>query len=183
MEERFESRILPLFARRTKEVGELLPELYLHGLAQGDFELALRGLLGNGGPLSPSSIARLRGQWEVDYQTWQERRLDDRELVYAWADGIYVRAGLEKDKACLLVVIGATSDGRKEPLDPTSTRGHWLRIEPRPKVSALCVGWATRQPDSHPASGGPAHTVQARRGTKTILNPSNEVQCIREWEG
>ena len=116
LKERFESRILPLFARHTKEVGALLPELYLHGLAQGDFELALRGLLGDGAPLSSSSIARLRGQWETDYQTWQERRLDDRELVYAWADGIYVKAGLEKDKACLLVVIGATSDGRKEVL-------------------------------------------------------------------
>ncbi len=116
LKERFEIRILPLFARHTKEVGALLPELYLHGLAQGDFELALRGLLGDGAPLSSSSIARLRGQWETDYQTWQERRLDDRELVYAWADGIYVKAGLEKDKACLLVVIGATSDGRKEVL-------------------------------------------------------------------
>ncbi len=116
LKERFESRILPLFARRTKEVGALLPELYLHGLAQGDFELALRGLLGDGAPLSSSSIARLRGQWETDYQTWQERRLDDRELVYAWADDIYVKAGLEKDKACLLIVIGATSDGRKEVL-------------------------------------------------------------------
>ena len=116
LKERFESRILPLFARRTKEVGELLPELYLHGLAQGDFELALRGLPGDGAPLSSSSIARLRGQWETDYQTWQERRLDDRELVYTWADGIYVKAGLEKDKACLLVIIGAMSDGRKEVL-------------------------------------------------------------------
>ena len=96
LQARFESRILPLFARRTKEVGALLPELYLHGLAQGDFELALRGLLGDGAPLSSSSIARLRGQWESDYQTWQERRLDDRELVYAWADGIYVKARARK---------------------------------------------------------------------------------------
>ena len=96
LQARFESRILPLFARRTKEVGALLPELYLHGLAQGDFELALRGLLGDGAPLSSSSIARLRGQWETDYQTWQERRLDDRELVYAWADGIYVKARVRK---------------------------------------------------------------------------------------
>jgi transposase-like protein len=63
LEERFESRILPLFCRRTEEVGELLPQLYLHGLAQGDFELALRGLLGEGAPLSPSSIERLRGKW------------------------------------------------------------------------------------------------------------------------
>ena len=114
LEERFESRILPLFQRRTQEVTRLLPELYLHGLSQGDFELALRGLLGDGAPLSPSSIARLRATWEEPFETWQQRRLDDRELVYAWADGIYVKAGLEKDKAALLVVIGALSDGRKE---------------------------------------------------------------------
>jgi len=116
LEEDFESRILPLFMRQTREVKELLPELYLHGLSQGDFELALRGLLGNGAPLSPSSIARLRSQWEGQHATWRQRRLDDRELVYCWADGIYVKAGLEKDKAALLVVIGAMSDGRKEVL-------------------------------------------------------------------
>ena len=114
LEERFESRILPLFQRRTREVTQLLPDLYLHGLSQGDFELALRGLLGDGAPLSASSIARLRATWEEQFETWQQRRLDDRELVYAWADGIYVKAGLEKDKAALLVVIGALSDGRKE---------------------------------------------------------------------
>jgi transposase-like protein len=116
LEERFESRLLPLFARRTKEVGELLPELYLHGLSQGDFELALRGLLGDGAPLSPSSIARLRGKWQHEYDEWRARPLDDRELVYAWADGIYVKAGLEREKAALLVVIGAMSDGQKEVL-------------------------------------------------------------------
>ena len=116
LEERFESRILPLFMRRTHEVTRMLPELYLHGLSQGDFELALRGLLGNGAPLSASSIGRLRAQWEEELETWRERRLDDRELVYAWAGGIYVKAGLEKDKAALLVVIGAMSDGRKEVL-------------------------------------------------------------------
>ena len=132
LKERFESRILPLFARHTKEVGALLPELYLHSLAQGDFELALRGLLEDGAPLSSSSIARLRGQWETDYQTWQERRLDDRELVYAWADGIYVKAGLEKDKASLLVVIGTTNDGRKEVLAPVpgyrESTESWLEV-------------------------------------------------------
>jgi len=116
LEERFESRILPLFMRRTQAVTQLLPERYLHGLSQGDFELALRGLLGNGAPLSPASIARLRAKWEEEFETWRERRLDDRELVYAWADGIYVKAGLEKEKAALLVVIGAMSDGRKEVL-------------------------------------------------------------------
>ncbi len=68
LEARFESQLLPLFARRTQEVGALLPQLYLHGLAQGDFELALRGLLGDGAPLSPSSIARLRAQWQLEYE-------------------------------------------------------------------------------------------------------------------
>ena len=116
LEERFESRVLPLFARRTKEVGRLLPELYLHGLAQGDFALALRGLLGDGAPLSSASIERLRAKWELEYEAWCSRRLDDRELVYAWGDGIYVKAGLEREKAALLVVIGAMSDGHKEVL-------------------------------------------------------------------
>jgi transposase-like protein len=116
MEERFESRVLPLFARRTKEVGELIPELYLHGLAEGDFELALRGLLGDGAPLSKASIRRLRAGWTLDFETWARRPLADREVVYVWADGIYVKAGLERDKAALLVVMGAMRDGTKEVL-------------------------------------------------------------------
>ena len=119
LEERFESRVLPLFQRRTREVGELIPELYLHGLAEGDFELALRGLLGDGAPLSKSSVGRLRAKWTVEHEAWSRRPLEGRELVYAWADGIYVKAGLEKDKAALLVVIGAMSDGTKEVLAVT----------------------------------------------------------------
>lgn len=113
LEQRFESRILPLFVRRTEQVSELLPQLYLHGLAQGDFELALRGLLGEGAPLSASSIERLRAKWQLEYEAWRSRRLDNLELVYAWADGLYVKAGLEDSKAALLVIIGALKDGRK----------------------------------------------------------------------
>ncbi len=113
---RVESQMLPLFQRRTQAVGQLLPDLYLHGLAQGDFELALRGLLGAGAPLSASSIARLRARWQLEYDAWRTRRLDDRELVYLWADGVYVKAGLEREKAAVLVVIGAMRDGRKEVL-------------------------------------------------------------------
>lgn len=116
VEERFESRVLPLFARRTKEIGALLPELYLHGLAEGDFELAFRGLLGEGAPLSKASIRRLRKGWNEEFEAWSRRSLGDREVVYLWADGVYVKAGLEKDKAALLVVIGALSDGTKEVL-------------------------------------------------------------------
>jgi len=113
LEARFESRLLPLFKRRTEEVGRLLPELYLHGLAQGDFDLALRGLLGDAAPLSATSIARLKAGWQAEYETWKRRRLDDLEPVYLWADGIYVKAGLEKDKAAMLVLIAALRDGRK----------------------------------------------------------------------
>ena len=99
LEERFESRVLPLFARRTKEVAELIPELYLHGLPEGVFELALRGLLGEGAPLSKATIRRLRAVWTVEFEAWARRSLADREIVYVWADGIYVKAGLERDKA------------------------------------------------------------------------------------
>ena len=120
LEERFESRVLPLFARRTKEVGELIPELYLHGLSEGDFELALRGLLGEGAPLSKATIRRLRAVWTVEFEAWAKQSLSDREVVYVWADGIYVKAGLERDKAALLVVMGAMRDGTKEVLAVTS---------------------------------------------------------------
>lgn len=114
LEERFESRILPLFMRRTQEIGELLPELYLHGLAQGDFDLALRGLLGEGAPLSSSSIARLKASWQEEYEAWKDRPLSTVGVVYLWVDGIYVKAGLEKQKAAVLVVIAGLKDGSKQ---------------------------------------------------------------------
>ena len=132
LEERFESRVLPLFKRRTAEVGNLLPELYLHGLAQGDFELALRGLLGKAAPLSASSIGRLRSKWVVEYEAWRSRSLVGIEPVYLWADGIYVKAGLEKDKAAILVLVAGLRDGHKVVL--TLEAGHresaasWGRI-------------------------------------------------------
>jgi putative transposase len=109
----FVSRLLPLFQRRTQEVTALLPELYLHGLALGDFELALRGLLGDGAPLSASAILRLKATWQAQYAAWQQRDLSDVTLVYLWADGIYVKAGLEDRKAALLVLIGADASGQK----------------------------------------------------------------------
>jgi len=113
LEERFESRLLPAFKRRTEEVGRLLPELYLHGLAHGDFDLALRGLLGDGAPLSAPSIARLKAGWQAEYELWKTRTVVDLEVVYLWVDGVYVKAGLEKDKAAMLVVLAALRDGQK----------------------------------------------------------------------
>lgn len=132
LEERFESRVLPLFKRRTEQVGELLPQLYLHGLALGDFELALRGLLGDGAPLSGTSIARLKAQWQLEFQAWQKRSLADLDIVYCWADGLYVKAGIDDGKAALLVIIGATRDGRKVVLAVESgqreSRESWLGV-------------------------------------------------------
>src|SRR6202008_750812 len=107
------SRVLPLLKRHTTGAGELLPHLYLHGLALGDFELALRGLLGEGAPLSPTSLLRLKALWQLEYETWKQRRLDDLEIVYPWADGLYVKAGLEDTKAALLVMIGVLANGQK----------------------------------------------------------------------
>jgi transposase-like protein len=122
LEGRFESRIVPLFLRQTREVNELLPQLYLHGLAHGDFDLALRGLLGEHAPLSASSVARLKEKWHAEFDAWATRRLDDLEVVYLWVDGVYVKAGLEKEKAAVLVVLAALSDGSKTIV--TVTSGH-----------------------------------------------------------
>jgi putative transposase len=113
LEQRFVSRILPLFKRRTNEVSELLPELYLHGLSCGDFDLALRGLLGEDAPLSASTIARLKEKWHSELSVWRSRSLEELEAVYIWADGVYIKAGIEKDKSCLLVMIAALVDGSK----------------------------------------------------------------------
>ena len=114
LEERFESRILPLFARRTEEVSELLPELYLHGLAEGDFDLALRGLLGEEAPLSARTVARLKERWQAEWEAWRTRRLDELRVVYLWVDGVYVKAGLERERAALLIAVAGLVDGRKE---------------------------------------------------------------------
>ena len=113
LEERFESRVLPLFKRQTEQVRELIPELYLHGLASGDFELALRGLLGEGAPLSASSLQRLKEKWQGEYEQWKGTPIQETDWAYLWADGIYVKAGLGKEKAALLVVIGVQRDGSK----------------------------------------------------------------------
>ena len=111
--ERFESRLLPFFQRQTPNVVELLHQGYLHGMATGDFELALRHLLGDGAPLSRTSLVRLTERWQAEYEAWRAQSLDDLEVVYWWADGLYVKAGLGSGKACLLVIIGALSDGTK----------------------------------------------------------------------
>ena len=112
---RFTSAILPRWARRTRSLDALLPVLYLHGVSMGDFQEALGALLGKEAPnLSPSVVARLRDEWESDYKRWQRRDLSARHYVYVWADGIYLQARMEPQAECMLVLIGATPEGKKE---------------------------------------------------------------------
>jgi transposase-like protein len=112
---RFTSRILPRWARRTRSLDALLPVLYLRGVSTGDFQEALAALLGKKAPnLSPSVIARLKGDWQGDYERWQQRDLSARRYVYIWADGVYLQARMEPQAECMLVIIGATPEGKKE---------------------------------------------------------------------
>ena len=112
---RFTSSILPRWARRTPSLDALLPVLYLRGVSMGDFQEALGALLGRDAPnLSPSVVARLRGEWEADHTRWQRRDLSARRYVYLWADGVYLQARMEPQAECMLVLIGATPEGRKE---------------------------------------------------------------------
>jgi putative transposase len=112
---RFTSAILPRWARRTRSLDALLPILYLRGVSMGDFQEALAALLGHDAPnLSPSVIARLRSEWEADYARWQRRDLSARRYAYVWADGVYLQARMEPRAECMLVLIGATPEGKKE---------------------------------------------------------------------
>src|SRR5512133_2501313 len=111
----FTSSILPKWARRTQSLDALLPILYLRGISTGDFQEALSALLGKDAPnLSPAVITRLTAEWQADYEAWQKRDLSARRYVYVWADGVYLQARMEAAAECMLVLIGATPEGKKE---------------------------------------------------------------------
>ena len=112
---RFSSAILPPYARRSKSLEVLIPILYLKGISTGDFEQALAALLGkDAGGLSASTITRLKEAWSEEHVRWSKRDLSAKRYVYFWVDGIYVQARLEDEAQCLLVIIGATPEGKKE---------------------------------------------------------------------
>ena len=112
---RFSSNILPRWARRSKSLDALLPVLYLRGISTGDFQEALSAILGPEAPnLSPGVISRLTASWEKEHEAWQRRDLSARRYVYVWADGVYLQARMEPQAECILVVIGATPEGKKE---------------------------------------------------------------------
>src|SRR6266851_5492569 len=113
--EAFTSKILPPYLRKTKSIEELIPWLYLKGVSTGDFSEALAALLGPNAPgLSATTVTRLKGVWEAEYQTWSKRSLEGQHYVYVWADGIYFNIRLQEERSCILVLMGATADGHKE---------------------------------------------------------------------
>jgi putative transposase len=111
---RFSSAILPAWARKSPQVAEVLPLLYLHGLSSSDFGPALEQFLGSGAGLSASVITRLTGQWQDEQRAFNTRSLAEVDYVYVWVDGIHLKVRLEQDKVCLLVMIGVRADGTKE---------------------------------------------------------------------
>ena len=113
--ERFTSKILPPYLRKAKSIEELIPWLYLKGISTGDFTEALQALLGSDCPgLSSTTITRLISTWQDEQQQWVQRDLSDTRYVYVWADGIHFNIRLEEDRQCILVLMGASADGRKE---------------------------------------------------------------------
>ena len=112
---RFRSGLVPPYLRRSKSLEELLPLLYLKGISTGDFTDALSALLGPNAPgLSAKSISRLKEQWVQDYDRWRKRDLSQKRYVYVWADGVYCNVRFDDARLCLLVLMGARADGKKE---------------------------------------------------------------------
>jgi putative transposase len=111
---RFSSEILPAWARKSPQVAEVLPLLYLHGLSSSDFGPALEQFLGSAAGLSAATITRLTTQWQDDAAAFNKRTLKDTDYVYVWVDGIHLKVRLEQDKVCLLVILGVRADGTKE---------------------------------------------------------------------
>jgi transposase-like protein len=111
---RFCSAILPAWARKSPQVAQVLPLLYLHGLSSGDFVPALEQFLGSAAGLSPATITRLTAQWQDDAAGFAARSLKGTDYVYVWVDGVHLKVRLEQDKVCLLVIVGVRADGRKE---------------------------------------------------------------------
>jgi putative transposase len=113
--ESFSSKILPPYLRKTRSLEELIPWLYLKGVSTGDFSEALSALVGpDAHGLSASTVTRLKEVWEGEFQEWTKRSLAGKQYVYLWADGVHFNIRLEEDRQCILVLMGATADGRKE---------------------------------------------------------------------
>ena len=165
---RFTSNILPKWARRSVSLDALLPVLYLKGISTGDFQEALAAILGADAPnLSPSVISRLTASWQAEYDAWTRRDLFARNYVYIWADGVYLQARMEENAECMLVIIGATPEGKKELLGfqvglresaqswhelLTDLKGRGLAIAPEIAVGDGAMGFWTALDKAFPST-------------------------------
>jgi hypothetical protein len=169
---RYSPSILPRYARRSKSLEVLIPVLYLKGLSTGDFEEALAALVGKDAPsLSASTVVRLKEAWTEEHARWQKRDLSTKRYVYCWADGIHLEARLEEQAQCILVIIGATPEGKKELVGFTdglressqSWRDVLLDVKRRGLTSAPQI--AVAKPALAKAGGRARVLEGARRGT------------------
>lgn len=113
--QKFVSRILPPFVRKTPTVETLIAALYLAGVSSNKFQEALASVFGEDSKgFSPATIIRMTKSWEKEFQGWKKRDLSGKEYVYVWADGVYIKSRLDGEKTCLLVIIGVGTDGKKE---------------------------------------------------------------------
>lgn len=111
---RFTSKILPRYLRKTAAIEELVPWLYLKGISSGEMSDALVHLGFDGCGLSATSVVRMLQGWHGEYEDWSRRDLSGKHYVYLWADGLYFSCRLSDDRPCLLVLMGALADGKKE---------------------------------------------------------------------
>jgi putative transposase len=142
--EPFRSEIVSRWERRSRTQGRLLARLYLEGLASGDFEPVFRALVGATEGLSPNTILRLKQEWEDEYRLWRGRPLSER-YVYVFADGLYLKAGQEREKTAVLVVIGVRADGQKELLAMEEGYRESTVSGPRCCEGCVTVAWSSRR--------------------------------------
>jgi putative transposase len=166
--EKFTSKILPPYLRKTKSIEELIPWLYLKGVSTGDFSEALAALVGPDAPgLSATTVTRLKAVWETEYQAWNQRSLEGKHYAYVWADGIYFNIRLQEERSCILVLMGATADGQKEVIaiedgfreSEQSWRGllldckaRGLTIDPKAAVGDGALGFWKALPQVYPTT-------------------------------
>ncbi|MCA1617087.1 MAG: IS256 family transposase [Acidobacteria bacterium] len=140
-QEPFESRIVKPYQRRSRTLEEVFPKLFIEGLATRDFEPALRCLMGAEASLSPSTIVRLNARFKTEYEEWTRSSLSSLPIIYVWVDGIYIKAGISDERACLLVVIGADVSGKKHLLaleeGYRESKESWLAVLRRLKARGM----------------------------------------------
>src|SRR5262245_27978680 len=189
--EKFSAAILPPYLQKTKSIEELIPWLYLKGVSSGDFSEALADLLGpQAKGLSPTTVTRLKAVWAEEYHAWSKRSLAGKHYVYLWADGVYFNIRLEEDRQCILVLMGATADGKKELIALADgyreSEESWkaLLLDCQARGTARTGGWRPplrwRSGTGRWASGRPCGSCSRRRGNSgagRIRRPT----CWTRW--